>query len=151
MTGNAGLVADSVSVRLDPEIFEFVSTSAKKRQQAFDDLVLPPRTKNLLKAMVKTHAARSQDSKGDTADAVNEIDLVKGKGKGLIIFLYGPPGVGKVRKVINMATSTVQISRRLADGSTDKHCRDDCSVQHPSPTALSHRKFGLNVASTHIH
>ncbi|KAF6792021.1 hypothetical protein CMUS01_16199 [Colletotrichum musicola] len=81
--------------RLDPEIFEFVSTSAKKRQQAFNDLVLPPRTKNLLKAMVKTHAARSQDSKGDTADAVNEIDLVKGKGKGLIIFLYGPPGVGK--------------------------------------------------------
>ncbi|KAF6805112.1 hypothetical protein CSOJ01_09745, partial [Colletotrichum sojae] len=73
--------------RLDPEILEFVSTSAKKRQQAFNDLVIPPRTKNLLKAMVKTHAARSQDSKGDTADAVNEIDLVKGKGKGLIIFL----------------------------------------------------------------
>ncbi|KAF6825594.1 hypothetical protein CPLU01_10172 [Colletotrichum plurivorum] len=87
----------NVSVRLDPEIFEFVSTSAKKRQQAFNDLVLPPRTKNLLKAMVKTHAARSQDSRGDTADAVNEIDLVKGKGKGLIIFLYGPPGVGKRR------------------------------------------------------
>ncbi|TQN71968.1 hypothetical protein CSHISOI_03558 [Colletotrichum shisoi] len=92
--------------RLDPVMFEFVSISAKQRQQAFTDLVLPPETKNLLKAMVKTHTSRSQDSKSETADAANEIDLVKGKGKGLIIFLYGPPGVGKTSTAETIAACT---------------------------------------------
>ncbi|KAK5138300.1 hypothetical protein LTR08_003361 [Meristemomyces frigidus] len=51
----------------------------------FDQLVLPATQKELVRALVTTHA---QSSLGFD-------DIVKGKGKGLIMVLHGPPGVGK--------------------------------------------------------
>lgn len=52
---------------------------------AFDKLVLPRGTKSLISSLVKSPEA---------SQAVFD-DLIKGKGKGLIFLLYGPPGVGK--------------------------------------------------------
>ena len=53
--------------------------------EAYDHLVMPPRKKDLICSIVKSHKlwASSQN------------DVVSVKGKGLLILLSGPPGVGK--------------------------------------------------------
>ncbi|KAI5783678.1 P-loop containing nucleoside triphosphate hydrolase protein [Geopyxis carbonaria] len=53
--------------------------------QAFDQLVLPARQKSLVRALVESHINETN----------NFDDFIKGKGKGLISVLHGPPGVGK--------------------------------------------------------
>ncbi|ROV88968.1 hypothetical protein VMCG_10160 [Cytospora schulzeri] len=57
----------------------------------FDELVLDATTKKTVQALVSTHSQKREpcDDK-DTFD-----DIVKGKGKGLVCVLHGPPGVGK--------------------------------------------------------
>lgn len=52
--------------------------------EAFDKLVLPANRKELLQTLVQAH---TQDLGFD--------DFVKGKGQGLVINLFGNPGVGK--------------------------------------------------------
>lgn len=52
--------------------------------EAFTSLVLPPGRKHLLQSLVEAH---NSDLGFD--------DFVQGKGHGLVINLYGPPGVGK--------------------------------------------------------
>ncbi|GJE84501.1 ATPase family AAA domain-containing protein [Phanerochaete sordida] len=54
--------------------------------EAFANLVLPPGRKSLLLSLVEAH----QINRGDDFD-----DFVKGKGHGLVVNLFGPPGVGK--------------------------------------------------------
>ena len=51
----------------------------------FDQLVLPEAQKDTVKALVSTHSEQK----------LGFDDIVKGKGKGLILVLHGPPGVGK--------------------------------------------------------
>lgn len=51
----------------------------------FDQLVLPTAQKDLVQALVANHVQQCSDFD----------DIVKGKGKGLILVLHGPPGVGK--------------------------------------------------------
>ncbi|QRW20661.1 AAA family ATPase [Rhizoctonia solani] len=53
---------------------------------AFDQLVLRPEYKKIIKAMVETHS----ESGNDLAR-----DLVSGKGGGLVMVLHGKPGTGK--------------------------------------------------------
>ncbi|OAA46148.1 ATPase, AAA-type, core [Metarhizium rileyi] len=53
---------------------------------AWDSLVLPPETKDLIQALVKS---RKQNAT-QTID-----DVIQGKGKGLVTVLHGPPGTGK--------------------------------------------------------
>ena len=53
--------------------------------EPFENLVLPPAQKKLVRSLVETH---SKDSTGFD-------DFVKGKGRGLVINLFGNPGVGK--------------------------------------------------------
>jgi ATP-dependent Lon protease len=60
----------------------------KWQEDAFDQLIIPTRQKNLIRALVETH--RSSDSRINAFD-----DFIAGKGKGLVINLFGPPGVGK--------------------------------------------------------
>ncbi|KAL6695116.1 P-loop containing nucleoside triphosphate hydrolase protein [Trichoderma pleuroticola] len=63
----------------------------------FRKLVLPEGHKDIVRALVSAHARqRSLLINSDKANRVNrDIDIVKGKGKGLIILLHGAPGVGK--------------------------------------------------------
>lgn len=49
----------------------------------FTNLVLPPNQKELIKALVNDHNESSFD------------DFMQGKGRGLVINLFGKPGVGK--------------------------------------------------------
>lgn len=53
--------------------------------EVFANLVLPPEKKNLLQSLVESHHAE-----------LNAFDdFIKGKGRGLVVNLFGPPGVGK--------------------------------------------------------
>ncbi|KAL0935666.1 AAA family ATPase [Colletotrichum truncatum] len=56
----------------------------------FEQLVLPESQKELVQALVAEHTARTTDPNVSAFD-----DIVKGKGRGLILVLHGPPGVGK--------------------------------------------------------
>ncbi|WYZ44542.1 hypothetical protein EsH8_VII_000978 [Colletotrichum jinshuiense] len=58
--------------------------------RCFEQLVLPESQKELVQALVAEHAARSTDPNSTAFD-----DIVKGKGRGLVLVLHGPPGVGK--------------------------------------------------------
>ena len=53
--------------------------------EAFDHLVFPEEKKSLISSLVANHASETD----------NFDDYIKGKGKGLVFLLYGPPGVGK--------------------------------------------------------
>jgi hypothetical protein len=66
--------------------------SEVKFENDFDELLLPDRHKQTVQALVKTHEnARSKSSTG-TSSVGAGLDLVKGKGTGLIILLHGEPG-----------------------------------------------------------
>jgi hypothetical protein len=54
-------------------------------ENAFESLVLEEESKNMVQALVTAH-----NSTGEGFD-----DIIRGKGKGLIFLLYGPPGSGK--------------------------------------------------------
>jgi SpoVK/Ycf46/Vps4 family AAA+-type ATPase len=65
--------------------------------------------KNLLLALVDNHpSGRRQlvEDGGRPRDAAPQMDLIKGKGKGLIILLHGPPGVGKTLTAETIAMYT---------------------------------------------
>lgn len=73
----------------------------------FDQLVLPSAQKDLVQALVSQHLGKQQQTlqgrspvAGEQAqvamdEAVAFDDIIKGKGRGLIMVLHGPPGVGK--------------------------------------------------------
>ncbi|RPA85072.1 P-loop containing nucleoside triphosphate hydrolase protein, partial [Ascobolus immersus RN42] len=63
---------------------------------SFANLVLPDSQKELVRILVENHV-----SEQETFD-----DFVKGKGKGLICVLHGPPGVGKTMTAESVAEHT---------------------------------------------
>ncbi|KAJ7931911.1 P-loop containing nucleoside triphosphate hydrolase protein [Mycena leptocephala] len=60
-------------------------------EEGFDNLAIDPARKILIQGLVKSHASRRGKRPVD--------DFVAGKGSGLIINLFGPPGVGKTLTV----------------------------------------------------
>ncbi|KAJ5951315.1 uncharacterized protein N7479_009728 [Penicillium vulpinum] len=81
-------------------------------RDAFDDLVLPPRHRKIVRALVKTHAWKTPEANNTSSSQLpgmlvkREFDVVKGKGKGLIILLHGVPGVGKTSTAECVAAHT---------------------------------------------
>ncbi|KLU82438.1 AAA family ATPase [Magnaporthiopsis poae ATCC 64411] len=55
-------------------------------ESAYESLVLEPKTKDIVKALVESH-------KYHAAESID--DVIVGKGKGLVAVLHGPPGTGK--------------------------------------------------------
>jgi len=72
--------AKPVKVSLNVERIEPVVWNKK----AFDRLVLDPKSKELIHALVTVHISTNKMG-----------DIISGKGNGLIILLHGSPGVGK--------------------------------------------------------
>ena len=73
--------------------------TTKDAKDGFSDLVLPEDHKQIVRALVKTHARGPRSTSSNKTENMlphREIDLVKGKGKGLIILLHGVPGVGEL-------------------------------------------------------
>ncbi|KAK1839779.1 ATPase [Colletotrichum chrysophilum] len=59
-----------------------------RSSEAFEKLQLLPTQKSLIKDLVRCHSSGANSKPLMT-------DIIKGKGKGLVILLHGPPGVGK--------------------------------------------------------
>lgn len=61
----------------------------KEPKTVFDQLVLPGGHKDMILSLVTQHFRDKESSRND------QVDIVRGKGKGLILLLHGAPGVGK--------------------------------------------------------
>ena len=77
----------------------------KESENGFDSLVLPEGHKETLLALVKTHSQGRSLELGIKTEN-RQMDLVRGKGKGLIILLHGEPGVGKSSTAESVAEFT---------------------------------------------
>ncbi|KAI4948165.1 hypothetical protein J4E91_006159 [Alternaria rosae] len=64
------------------------------RNRGFEKLVLSEDHKHILESQVREHF-RKKGSQAVGGSSENDMDLVRGKGQGLIILLHGAPGVGK--------------------------------------------------------
>ncbi|KAF3802362.1 hypothetical protein GCG54_00003825 [Colletotrichum gloeosporioides] len=83
-------------------------------------------TKDLLLDLVRSHAStKARKTHVEEEDDKLEVnDIISGKGKGLVILLYGPPGVGKTStaETIAIATRKPLFSISVADvGTKAKH------------------------------
>lgn len=88
-------LADFVSLTADLDVSRI--RQLRPRVQSFEQLVLPQSHKDIVEALVKTHSRGARpvrDAVGDE-DTDRREDLVRGKGKGVILLLHGVPGVGK--------------------------------------------------------
>jgi hypothetical protein len=63
-------------------------------EDGWKDLVIKRYIKDTVLALVKNHE-RPRDSRKPIDGALSSVDLIQGKGRGLIILLHGEPGVGK--------------------------------------------------------
>ncbi|OIW30144.1 P-loop containing nucleoside triphosphate hydrolase protein [Coniochaeta ligniaria NRRL 30616] len=76
-----------------------IASSTESFDESFDTtLIMGKTSKDLLKALVQTH--HSNKGKDEKAD------FIEGKGKGLVILLHGPPGVGKTLTAETVALAT---------------------------------------------
>ncbi|OJJ76617.1 hypothetical protein ASPBRDRAFT_192737 [Aspergillus brasiliensis CBS 101740] len=94
---------------LDIDLISDIRIIDGDQPDPFDDIVLPDKHRDIVRALVKTHA-RSRGTLGSTEPAnalvKREFDIVKGKGRGLIILLHGAPGVGKTSTAECVAAHT---------------------------------------------
>lgn len=100
----------------------------------FDDLVMDSAQKTLIQALVKNQIRqfdRSADSTKQSQHRSGTMDIIEGKGRGLIILLHGVPGVSQVFSVRCMTSLT--ISRCWEN----KHCRVCCPLAS-TPSVPSH-------------
>lgn len=103
-------------VPVDIDVIEEIKET-DQYDDGFNDLVLPDDHKAIVRALVKTHsrgpryASTVKKPKGEAP--AREVDLVKGKGKGLIILLHGSPGTGRLFMFpVNHSTHHHQVSPR---------------------------------------
>ncbi|KLU83171.1 hypothetical protein MAPG_02236 [Magnaporthiopsis poae ATCC 64411] len=87
---------------LKVDLIEDIPQNREGEKDGFDRLILPDGHKEIVRALVKTHARIvGKDEKGVGRNDVlsqpkmRQFDVVKGKGKALILLLHGAPGVGK--------------------------------------------------------
>ena len=121
-------------------ISDITPEQVKNTAAGYEDLVLPEGHKKLLQAVVKNQVTepRQRSSKGEEELDEFQMDVVKGKGKGLIILLHGAPGVGKTSTAECVAA---QLKRPLlpitcGDVSTNAKEAEETLQQY---CALAHR------------
>jgi hypothetical protein len=66
----------------------------KDKDNAFDSLQIPPEHKTLIQSLVYTHFMKRMNENSIDSKLATQ-DLIRGKGKGIVILLFGVPGVGK--------------------------------------------------------
>lgn len=102
-TTNPHDLDDEEKLLLPPYIYGFILRSRKwamfdidlikdvQYTSGFDDLVLPQGHKETVRALVANHAREPAGKRRQTSGH-QSMDLVRGKGKGLVILLHGAPG-----------------------------------------------------------
>lgn len=76
----------------------------RRTTDGFKDLKLPRGHKEMVQALVRSHSVRRHIDAG--VEQSVDYDVVRGKGRGLIILLHGVPGVGKTSTAECVAEST---------------------------------------------
>ncbi|KAK7947808.1 aaa family atpase [Apiospora aurea] len=88
--------------------------------------------KKMLFDLVRSHSGESKDDEDeDEGNKLEVDDIVPGKGKGLVILLYGPPGVGKTTtaETIAVAANKPLLSVSVADvGTKAKHVESNLEI-----------------------
>lgn len=69
-------------------------TDREANDKAFKELEINPSYKRLILALVKSHFDKIETEKRTNVEIETQ-DLIRGKGKGVVILLHGVPGVGK--------------------------------------------------------
>jgi len=81
---------------LDVDSLKEIDKSEAAAKSGFDDLVIPEAYRDLLISVIESHKSGSIPGGMQTQSKMfTQMDIVQGKGRGLIILLHGPPGVGK--------------------------------------------------------
>lgn len=80
----------------------------KNSNQGFDSLVIPEDHKKIVQALVRHHTKGRRIAPTEMKETDHEfsMDIIRGKGKGLIILLHGVPGVGKTSTAECVAAQT---------------------------------------------
>ena len=75
---------------------------------SFDRLVIPEDHKKIMQALVRHHTKGPRIAAAEMKEPDQEfsMDIIRGKGKGLIILLHGVPGVGKTSTAECVAAQT---------------------------------------------
>lgn len=89
----------------------------------FKRLVLPEGHADIVQALVETHF-QEPDPGIKRLKPRHEVDLVRGKGKGLIILLHGAPGVGKTSTAECVAEYTQRPLYSLTCGDIGETARE---------------------------
>ncbi|KAI1815510.1 hypothetical protein GGS20DRAFT_576164 [Poronia punctata] len=90
----------------------------KEAIPAFDQLVLPPGHKDMILSLITQHF---RDKAWNNSERT---DIVRGKGKGLIILLHGAPGVGKTTTAEGVAEKFKKPLFQLTCGDLGTTARD---------------------------
>lgn len=102
---------------LPPQVYGFVLRTRKwatfdidlleppDYDDGWDNLVIDTKIKDMVLALVDNHE-RPHGSRSAIDGALSSVDLVQGKGRGLIILLHGEPGVGKTSTAECVASHT---------------------------------------------
>lgn len=120
-------------VKLDVSLVEDIEESGS----GFDSLVLPDGHKETLLALVKTHSKGKNLDVGVKAES-RQMDLVRGKGKGLIILLHGEPGVGKSSTAESVAEFTNRPLFQVTCGDIGEYA-DEVEMRLENHFQLAHK------------
>ncbi|KAH0437315.1 AAA family ATPase [Colletotrichum camelliae] len=96
------------------------NNAGKDKRTAFDRLVLEDGHKSMIESLISQHF-RDKESKGGPHD---QVDVVKGKGKGLILLLHGAPGVGKTSTAEGIAEMFGKPLFQITCGTTAKEVEE---------------------------
>ncbi|KAK6203698.1 hypothetical protein LQW54_008904 [Pestalotiopsis sp. IQ-011] len=77
--------------------------------EGFDQLVLPEGHGDMVKSMIKQHFREKKLS----SKRIGASDIVRGKGRGLIMLLHGVPGVGKTSTAGDLGTTAKEVEDTL--------------------------------------
>ncbi|KAH6658383.1 hypothetical protein BKA67DRAFT_213078 [Truncatella angustata] len=92
---------------LDVEKLEEIDKSEDARRRGWEDLVIEDGYSQLLLSLVDNHTSAFEHKKAkNSTTQSSQIDLIKGKGRGLILLLHGPPGTGKTSTAETIAAYT---------------------------------------------